>query len=293
MRWTVVAGDRREGAAAGRLAALGHRVLLFGRPAGGAPLAPDAAAAFGSAEAVLGPALGTNAAGDALRRPEPEGPLPVEAAWLDLCPAGTPWLVGQAGPWLAAATAERGLPLLQYARCAEYAALNAIPTAEGAIAEACRRAGRTAWDSAALVVGGGHCAQALVQRLTALGCAVACAARDPAQRAQARRFGALALPLEQLPAAAAGRAFLFNTVPAPLVTRRVLEALPPAAIVLDLASAPGGTDFAAAEALGLAAALLPAIPGRSFPETAGRIIAEVAIGLLAPRRREAGRRGGL
>jgi dipicolinate synthase subunit A len=48
-------------------------------------------------------------------------------------------------------------------------------------------------------------------------------------------------------------------------------------VVIDLASAPGGTDFNAARELGLKAELAPGLPGIVAPVTAGRIIAELIV----------------
>lgn len=278
MQWAVVGGDRREVEAATWLRRLGHDAVLLGRPGDAALAAEDA---FASADVILGPVLGTNPAGDALYRAGFLGPLPLRASWLRACRPGALWLVGRSGPWLREALAASGLRLQTYADRDEFATLNAVPTAEGAIARASRLAGRTVWRSAALVVGGGRCARALAARLVALGAAVACAARDPAERAAAQGVGAEASGLEGLPELARGRDFVFNTVPARVVGRPVLSALPGHAVVVDLASAPGGTDFEAARRLGLRACLLPGLPGRLYPATAGRILAEVAAGLAA------------
>ena len=44
-----------------------------------------------------------------------------------------------------------------------------------------------------------------------------------------------------------GAAMLVNTVPAPVVTGAIIRELPRDAYILDIASKPGGTDFACAE----------------------------------------------
>ncbi len=274
MRWTVIPGDRREVEAAAHLVSLGHEVALLG---------DGETEHFASADAVLGPALGTNAAGDAF--PRQGEPLAIDARWLHHCRPGTPWLIGRAGPWLVRTAAEAGVRLYTYAARDDFALRNAVPTAEGAIFEAARRSGRTAWGTTALVVGGGRCARALVSRLRGLDARVTCAARSAAARADCELLGAETVPFEGLAAAAAGAIWIFNTVPAPVLTREVLGACA-ASTVVDIASAPGGTDFAAAAALGVDAALVLGIPGRMFPRTAGRIVAETALELLAAARKE-------
>ena len=284
MRLAVLAGDGRERAAALELARRGHEVRTFGGLAG--PLeAEGPVAAMAGVDAVLGPALGTNPAGDHLRRSVDEPPLLLREAWLEAPRRGAPWVLGSAGPWLRRQVAARAGTVHTYVDAPSFAVRNAVPTAEGAIAEATRRAGRTVWGTSALVVGGGRCGLALTRRLVALGADVVCAGRTALERAAIASAGArpIATDAPALAAAAAGGQLLFNTVPAPLIDARVLESLPAGAVVVDLASSPGGTDFAAAESLGVQAALLPGIPGRMYPETAGRIVADVLLELLAGR----------
>jgi dipicolinate synthase subunit A len=62
---------------------------------------------------------------------------------------------------------------------------------------------------------------------------------------------------------------IFNTIPVTVLSRDVLEGVPREAFILDLASTPGGTDFDAAEELGIDAVLAPGLGGRA-PKTAGR-----------------------
>ena len=49
------------------------------------------------------------------------------------------------------------------------------------------------------------------------------------------------------------------------------------ALILDLASAPYGTDFEAAKELGIKAMTAPGLPGKTAPKTAGKLIAESII----------------
>ena len=77
---------------------------------------------------------------------------------------------------------------------------------------------------------------------------------------------------------------VFNTVPAQVFGRTVLETMKKTAVIVDLASAPYGTDFDAAKELGVEALTAPSLPGRMFPEKAGKILAESAVKIL----REAG-----
>ena len=70
---------------------------------------------------------------------------------------------------------------------------------------------------------------------------------------------------------------------APVLPRTLLQRLPAGALIIDLASLPGGTDFAAAEELGLHAEHALALPGRCAPQTAGALIAQTVLAILEER----------
>uniref|UniRef100_UPI003FF10EED dipicolinic acid synthetase n=1 Tax=Gemmiger formicilis TaxID=745368 RepID=UPI003FF10EED len=109
------------------------------------------------------------------------------------------------------------------------------------------------------------------------------AARSPEQRANARCAGCRAAPLTALPTLLPGFDAVINTVPAPVLPRALLQQLPGGALIIDLASLPGGTDFAAAEELGLHAEHALALPGRCAPQTTGALIAQTVLAILEER----------
>lgn len=65
---------------------------------------------------------------------------------------------------------------------------------------------------------------------------------------------------------------VINTVPARMLTEPVLSALKHDALVIDLASRPGGVDLAAAGRLGVKTIWALSLPGKTAPITAGEII---------------------
>ena len=67
---------------------------------------------------------------------------------------------------------------------------------------------------------------------------------------------------------AANKGILFEDV-----IEKLLLAMQPGALIIDLASGSGGTDFAAAEKLGLAAVHALSLPGKVAPQTAGELLA--------------------
>lgn len=74
-----------------------------------------------------------------------------------------------------------------------------------------------------------------------------------------------------------------NTIPAPVLTEPVLAALRPGSLIVDLASKPGGTDFAAAQRLGCKAIHALSLPAACAPDTAGEAVARTVLTILRER----------
>ena len=176
-----------------------------------------------------------------------------------------------------------GVTLLDYFERPELAELNAIPTAEECIGILLEGRRRTLWGSPVLVTGYGRVGRALARRLVLLGAQVTAAARSPEQRALALGDGCRAIPLTGLAAAAAGLDAVVNTIPAPVLGPGVLLRLAPGALVVDLASRPGGTDFDAARAAGVRAIHALSLPARCAPVTAGEFVARAVLDILRER----------
>ena len=179
--------------------------------------------------------------------------------------------------------AEAGVELVDYFAREELILCNAIPTAEGCIGILMAERTRTLWNSAILLTGFGPVGQALGVRLAALGAQVTVAARRPAQRALAESFSLRAVDLARLEQAAPAFDTVVNTIPAPVLTEAVLAALRPGSLIVDLASKPGGTDFAAARRLGHRAIHALSLPAACAPETAGEALARTVREILAER----------
>ena len=179
---------------------------------------------------------------------------------------------------------EAGIELVDYFAREELTIRNAIPTAEGCLGILLRQRKRTLWGSGVLVTGFGPVGQALGPRLAALGADVTIAARRPAQRALAESLGLRSVPLAALAGVLSGVGGKpLNTIPAVVLTEPVLAALRPGSLIVDLASRPGGTDFAAARRLGLTALHALSLPAACAPETAGEFVAQTVCEILRER----------
>lgn len=219
-------------------------------------------------------------------------PLPLDerqaglAALLRAAKPGALALGGMLSPEAKAIAQQAGVELLDYFAREELAVRNAVPTAEGCIAILLRERQRTLFGSAVLVTGFGRVGQALCVRLAALGAEVTVAARSPAQRAQAQSLNLRAVPLTQLAQEAAAFDTAVNTIPALVFAQPVLERLQHGSLIVDLASRPGGTDFAAAQRMGHRTIHALSLPAACAPESAGEAVAQTVLEMLAERRRE-------
>ena len=216
-------------------------------------------------------------------------PLPLEQSGLPLAQllgAAKPGALALGGKVTDSARAiarAAGVELVDYFAREELILCNAIPTAEGCIGILMAERTRTLWNSAILLAGFGPVGQALGVRLAALGAQVTVAARRPAQRALAESFSLRAVDLARLEQTAPAFDTVVNTIPAPVLTEAVLAALRPGSLIVDLASKPGGTDFAAARRLGHRAIHALSLPAACAPETAGEALARTVCEILAER----------
>lgn len=178
---------------------------------------------------------------------------------------------------------QAGVELADYFARPELAVYNAIPTAEGCIGILLQQRTRTLWGAEVLVLGFGPVGQALAVRLSALGAGVTVCARRPEQRALAESLGLRAAPLTALAGLAPAFDTVVNTIPAPVLGDGVLARLRSGSLIVDLASKPGGTDFAAAARRGHRAIHAPSLPAACAPETAGEAVARTVQTMLQER----------
>ncbi len=165
---------------------------------------------------------------------------------------------------------------------------NAEPTAEGAVSIAMQKMSRTVRGSRAAVVGYGRIGKMLAHLLARIGAEVTVAARNVGQLAEAASFGYRTLRIsENAPCRGLEKILdrddcdvIFNTVPARIFDGEVLEQMDDCILIVDLASVPGGVDFAAAKDKGIDAVWALSLPGKYAPESAGMIVADVLDELL-------------
>jgi dipicolinate synthase subunit A len=193
---------------------------------------------------------------------------------------GTPLFIGVAKPYLRELIKKHSLRLIEIAELDDVAILNSIPTAEGAIQIAMEELPITIHGSKALVVGFGRCGITLARTLKALGSDVFVAARKPADLARCVESGYKPVKYSELPKVLPEIQVIFNTVPHLVLDSSRIALLGKECLIVDIAAAPGGTDFPAAQKAGIKAILAPGLPGKVAPKTAGKILADVYPGLI-------------
>ncbi|RWZ60442.1 dipicolinic acid synthetase subunit A [Halobacillus fulvus] len=162
----------------------------------------------------------------------------------------------------------------------DVAIYNSIPTVEGTLMLAIQHTDFTIHSSKLVILGLGRVGMTLARVFNHMGADVSVGVRSSKNKARVHEMGLKALDMNQLKTEDLHCDLLINTVPKLVVDQDVIKQLPSHALIIDLASKPGGTDFSFAEKRGIRAMLAPGLPGIVAPKTAGRIIADVLAGIL-------------
>lgn len=154
------------------------------------------------------------------------------------------------------------------------AILNAIPTAEGAISTAIVNTNFTLHGSNVLVLGYGRIGKVLAKMINAIGANVFCEARKESDIAMIKAMGYTPIRLENLDENLEKMNIIFNTIPYMILDKKRLDLLSKDALIIDLASSPGGVDFKYAKDTNKRVEWALALPSKVAPYTAALYIKE-------------------
>ncbi len=188
---------------------------------------------------------------------------------------------GMAKSYLKALLAKHQLSLVELLNRDDVAIYNSIPTTEGALMMAIQNTDITIHGAQIIVLGFGRVGMSLARALYALGARVRVGVKRPEHIARIFEMGMQPFHLDDLKQQVANVDILFNTIPHLLVTAEIIAQMPQSALIIDLASKPGGVDFRFAEKRGMKALLAPSLPGIVAPKTAGQLIANTLSRLIA------------
>lgn len=154
----------------------------------------------------------------------------------------------------------------------DYVMGNAALTAEGAVMRLMEEGALSLMGRAILICGWGRIGRLLAQKLGALGARVTIAARGRDDRAQARAMGFSVLDYSALETELPAFSCIVNTVPARVLTDAMLCMAAEGAIIMELASPPGGFDRVLAENIGLHVVSAPGLPGVCAAQSAAELM---------------------
>ena len=285
MKFAVIGGDMRMVSLANQLLSAGHEVSTYAldaAPEGSiSSCALSPAAAAQGADCVVLP-LPAVRSGNTLNAPMSQTRHDA-AELLSQLPAGALVCAGAPNESLVQAAKAAGLHLVDYFAREELVLLNALATAEGAIAVILKSSPITIWESRVLIIGAGRIGTLLASRLRALGAYVTVSSRKAEDKAKVRAMGCNAADTRSLGEELKNFDTIINTVPSLVLDEKRLAQLKADALLLDLASRPGGIDQDAARALHLKSIWALGLPAESAPETAGRIIMETVLNIIGER----------
>lgn len=180
----------------------------------------------------------------------------------------------------------RKADVIDYAAREEFAVLNAVATAEGAIQVAMEELATTLSGRKVLILGAGRIAKVLIDALSGFHTEITVAARKCSDLAWARVYGCRSVPIGDMDGLLGDFDIIFNTVPAVILDEKRLKRTRPGCLVIDLASKPGGVDFETAGMLGVKTVWLLSLPGKVAPVTSGEVIAETVRNILLEKKAE-------
>jgi len=149
---------------------------------------------------------------------------------------------------------------------------NALITAEGCMQTLLNMYEKTICNSNILILGFGRIGKLCAKLLNGFGAKITVAGRRAETRSWVESLGFTYTDIENDESYSSAYEIIINTVPQSILTYDRLNQLNPECIILDLASAPGGTDFAHAKQIGLRTVHALSLPGKTAPIAAGNAI---------------------
>lgn len=286
MKFTVIGGDMRQAKLAELLAEDGHEVTVFAldklRLDAGVSHAPTARDAVQSAQCVILPLPATSKEG-ILNAPLSAG-LHTTREIVSVLERDQLICGGRIDDAARELMRSMGLCFTDYFEREELAVLNAGITAEGAIQLIMEETPFTVSGARILVIGHGRIGRLVSAKLKALGANVTVSARKCSDLSWIQASGMTGVPTGEIDALLPYFDVVVNTVPARVLSEERLRLLRRGSLCLDLASKPGGMDFAAAARLGIKAVWALSLPGEVAPVTSGAAIRDTIYHIIGEMR---------
>lgn len=162
----------------------------------------------------------------------------------------------------------------------EMAVLNAIPTAEGGIKIALEELPITLHNSNALILGFGRIGKILSKILRGIGANVYVAARKHSDVSWIQAYGYTPIYIENLDENIWKMDVIFNTIPKILLNNKLLNKIKDEALIIDLASKPGGLDHSQVKNMKIKVIHALGLPGKMAPKSSARFMLETIYNII-------------
>lgn len=188
---------------------------------------------------------------------------------------GKTLIAGAIGEKILKIAIEKNVKTVDLMNDESFTILNVIPTVEGAIQVAMQNTEFTIHDSKCLVFGFGRIGKLLCSKLHSLGANVSCMARKDKDLAWIQALRYKGIHINNLSSNLNDCDIIFNTIPGIVLEDEELKILKRKnsnAIIIELASSPGGVDVESAKEYGIKTIKAQGLPGKVAPLTAAKYI---------------------
>lgn len=175
---------------------------------------------------------------------------------------------------------DKDITILDIIKREELAVLNAISTAEGAIQIAINETPKNLHGNNVLVLGFGRIGKVLSKMLDGIGAKVACEARKTTDLAWIKAYGYEPINLIELKENLNRFDIIINTIPYVVLDKDMLQEVKKDALIIDLASNPGGVDKQAVKELGIKFNWALSLPGKVSPVTSAEFMKETLLNMF-------------
>lgn len=188
--------------------------------------------------------------------------------------SGKTLIAGSIKPDVLDVAKEKNIKTIDILKREELSVLNAISTAEGTIKIAIEETQKNLHGSNILVMGFGRIGKVLSNMLKGIGAKVSCEARKTSDLAWIKAYGYEPIPIANLKENLHRFDIIINTIPYIILDKDNLENIKRDALVIDVASNPGGVDREAIKEQKIKFIWALSLPGKVAPVTSAEFIKE-------------------
>lgn len=283
-RYLVLGGDLRNVKLAGMLADDGNRVYSFGQDRsdeilddGRIEKCTSLKTAMEKAQVIIGP-VPFSSNEDFINAPFAHDKIMID----DLMKTnkGKIFISGSIKDDLKKKLDEKYMEVIDIMKRDDLAILNTIATAEGTIEVAIKNTDKILQGSRVLILGFGRVGKIVANKFSKMSAIVTCAARKVSDLAWIKAYGYNSLNINDMLYDLKEFDIIINTVPQTILRERELKHIDAEALIIDLASNPGGIDGKIAKSMGLNFIWALALPGRIAPSSSAKFIKDTVYTIL-------------